>query len=327
MPLALLGSFLLAAGWFGLTVCPALLKADGSAVLVTVNTLLASAGGSIAACLTVVLLYGKPDPSMICNGLIAGLVAISGCGPFVGPSAALMIGAIAGVLAVTAILFWERRGIDDPIGVISVHGVCGLWAGIALGLFANGTYGQDYNGVHTATGVKGLFYGDFHQLLCQIIMAASCVTWSFIAGGLTFKLLRLLLGGNRVRRDTEVMGLDIPELGVAAYPEFVSPMPNSIGASYEPRPSYIPTTAGHRRYSVVLEGADPASLIKIWSSLCQVRAEPATPEFKEVYPFVTTVTGNRFRFNGGDPDVVKAKLCQLFHDAMQSRQIIGRIEP
>src|SRR6202034_2115505 len=114
----------------------------GRAALVAVNTALASSAGVIGALLYMWNVYGKPDPSLLCNGMIAGLVAISAGAAFVEPWAAFLIGAIGGVAAVAGVLYFEKRGLDDPVGAISVHGIGGAWGMLAAGLFANKTFGN-----------------------------------------------------------------------------------------------------------------------------------------------------------------------------------------
>src|SRR5213078_3172672 len=112
------------------------LAATDSRIGVTaVNTMLASASGALASCLYMWFRFGKPDPSMMCNGMLAGLVAITAPCAFVTPWAAFLIGLISGVLVVWSVFFFEKMGIDDPVGAISVHGVNGLWGILALGLF------------------------------------------------------------------------------------------------------------------------------------------------------------------------------------------------
>src|SRR5213075_2779293 len=114
---------------------------------VAVNTMLASAAGAFASMVYMWVVYKKPDPSFMCNGMLAGLVAITAPCAFVAPWAAVLIGLIAGVLVIWSCLFWEKIvKVDDPVGAISVHGVNGAWGVLSLGLFADGTYGQGFNG-------------------------------------------------------------------------------------------------------------------------------------------------------------------------------------
>jgi Amt family ammonium transporter len=233
IPMVITGTFILAFGWFGFNAGSAFAGTSARIALIAVNTMLASGAGALTSAIYLKLRFGKPDPSMMCNGLLAGLVAITAPCAFVPPWAAFLIGAIAGMLSDWSVFFWERRGIDDPVGAISVHGVSGLWGLIAVGLFADGTYpgpGGIHNGVPGA--VRGLFYGDARQLLAQLIAAVTCFTWNFAVAGAAFKLIGNLLGGNRVPPEVEVAGLDIPEMGAPGYPEFITPMaPEMISQS------------------------------------------------------------------------------------------------
>src|SRR5439155_133614 len=168
IPTALIGTFILAFGWFGFNAGSTLAGSDLRIGVIATNTMLAGAAGGITAMLYMWLKYGKPDPSMLANGTLAGLVAITAPCAFVTAPSAVLIGGIAGVLVCAAVFFIERRlRIDDPVGAISVHGVCGLWGILSLGLLADGTYGDGWNGVNGA--VRGLLYGDAGQFAAQLV--------------------------------------------------------------------------------------------------------------------------------------------------------------
>jgi Amt family ammonium transporter len=222
MPMVIVGTFILAFGWFGFNAGSSLSGTTDRIAVVAVNTMLASGAATVTACLIIWRVYGKPDPSIMSNGMLAGLVSITASCAFVGPVAAFFIGIIAGAIVVWSVLFMERKGIDDPVGAISVHGVAGLWGILAVGIFANGTYGDGYNNV--AGNVVGILYGNHSagQLVAQIIAAVTCVAWNLIVGGIVFKLIGRVLRSNRVRAETEVAGLDIPEMGAPGYPEFIT---------------------------------------------------------------------------------------------------------
>jgi Amt family ammonium transporter len=163
--------------------------------------------------------WGKPDISMACNGMLAGCVAITAGCAFVAPWAAVVIGLIAGVIVCYGVWFFDHVAkVDDPCGAISVHGLCGVWGVIAVGLFADGTYGAGWNGIDGT--VRGLFYGNASQLGAQLIMVAVNLAWAF---GVTFALISLVRRfiKLRVSPEVEVEGLDMPEFGALAYPEFV----------------------------------------------------------------------------------------------------------
>jgi Amt family ammonium transporter len=120
------------------------------------------------------------------------------------------------------VLFWERFGVDDPVGAISVHAVAGLWGILSVGLFADGTFGDGYNGV--AGNVEGLFFGSHspRQLFAQLIAAVSCIGWNVVIGGASFWMIGKIIGGNRVTPEVEIAGLDVPEMGAPGYPEFIT---------------------------------------------------------------------------------------------------------
>jgi Amt family ammonium transporter len=172
--------------------------------------------------------FGKPDISMACNGMLAGLVAITAPCAFVSPTSAVAIGILAGLVVCSGVLFNERvLKVDDPCGAISVHGYCGTLGALCLGIFADGTYGAGWNGIGAASylgkegqGVTGLLYGDTSQFLCQLIGAGVNIVWAF---GLTFIAFKIVnaVRSMRVSKEAEIEGLDVPEFGGLAYPEDV----------------------------------------------------------------------------------------------------------
>jgi Amt family ammonium transporter len=218
LPMALLGVFVLAFGWFGFNAGSSLAGGDLRIGVIATNTMLASASGSFISVLYVWKRLGKPDPSMMGNGMLAGLVAITAPCAFVTSWAAVLIGAVAGVLVVESILFFERTAkVDDPVGAISVHGVNGFWGVISLGLFADGTYGDGYNAI--AGGVKGLFYGDTRQFIAQVIGPFVNIIFVGLSFYVIYKVIDVVIG-HRVSAETEIGGLDLPEMGALAYPDF-----------------------------------------------------------------------------------------------------------
>jgi Amt family ammonium transporter len=215
MPLVVCGTFVLAFGWFGFNAGSTLSAHDTRAAVVAVNTMLSGAAGAMAACIYTGFRFGKPDLSMMCNGLLAGLVAITGPCAFVSSSSALLIGSVAGVLVVVSTLFVEHTlRIDDPVGAISVHGVNGAWGIVALGLFADGSYGAGLNGV--AGGVRGLLFGESEQLIAGLIGIGVNVWYVGLSAAIWFRVVDKLVG-NRVPVADEVAGLDVPELGMEGY--------------------------------------------------------------------------------------------------------------
>ena len=217
IPMALLGTFILAFGWFGFNAGSTLAGTDTRIAIVAVNTMLASAAGAFSAALFVWIRYGKPDPTWLGNGLLAGLVAITAPCAFVGAPEAVLIGAVAGVLVIVSANVLENTlKVDDPVGAASVHGVCGIWGTLSLGLFANGSYGDGLNGV--AGKVTGSLFGDSSQLLAQCVGVVTNVVYVGLMTAATFWVINRLVG-NRVSAEDEVSGLDMPEMGVLAYPD------------------------------------------------------------------------------------------------------------
>ncbi len=216
LPMAVLGTLVLAFGWFGFNAGSTLSATDPRVAAIAVNTMLASAAGAVTALLVVWATVRKPDLGMACNGLLGGLVAITGPCAFVAPAAAVLIGLVAGLLVVWVVGLLERRlRIDDPVGAIAVHGAAGAWGAIALGLFADGSSGEGWNGV--AGPVRGLLFGDPGQLLAQLVGVAANLVFVFGASYGFFLLVDRLMG-MRVPAEVEHAGLDALEMGTDAYP-------------------------------------------------------------------------------------------------------------
>ena len=221
------GTFILAFGWFGFNPGSTLAGTDLRISFIVVNTMLASFTGCVFAMFTLWAKGLKPDTTMMCNGMLAGLVAITAPSAFVNPMGAAIIGAVAGVLVVLSVFFLEARGIDDPVGAISVHGTNGLWGVLSVGIFATGEYGAGWNGVvreemvklYGSDGVRGLLYGDFSQFIMQVIDCAVLAVFAFTMAYVWFKVSDLITP-IRVSKETEIEGLDGPEMGVLGYPDF-----------------------------------------------------------------------------------------------------------
>ena len=210
VPFAIVGVFILWLGWFGFNPGSEL-AADSFVITVAVNTMLAAVGGGLACTITVWKVGGKPDLAMIGNGVLAGLVAITApCGA-VTPVPAFVIGAVGGVLVVFAVLFFDRIKIDDPVGAISVHGVCGAWGVISVGLFAK--YDDAFLGREDA----GLFYGGgIEQLAMQLVMILIIAAWVLVTTFIVFSIIKATVG-LRVSAEEETQGLDVLEHGMQGY--------------------------------------------------------------------------------------------------------------
>jgi ammonium transporter, Amt family len=220
------GTFILLFGWMGFNPGSTLGATDLRISVVAVNTNLAAVAGSAAAMLIWYFVFGKPDVTMACNGMLAGLVAITAPCAFVSPTSSVIIGVLAGSLVCGGVLFNERvLRIDDPCGAISVHGYCGWLGAVSVGIFADGTYGAGWNGVgatsylgHVGQGVTGLIHGDARQFWCQLMGAMLYAIWAFGATFLAFWIVNRVKN-MRVAPESEEVGLDVPEFGMSGYPE------------------------------------------------------------------------------------------------------------
>ena len=200
LPLATLGPFILWMGWFGFNGGSVLKLGDignaNSVAMVFLNTNAAAAGGVIAALFVAKILFGKADLTMILNGALAGLVAITAEPSTPSPMMATIIGAVGGVLVVFSILFFDKIRIDDPVGAISVHGVVGLWGLLAVPLTNSGT-----------------------TFLGQLVGAGTIFVWVFVTSFIVWLLIKAIMG-IRISEEEEYEGADIGECGMEAYPEF-----------------------------------------------------------------------------------------------------------
>jgi len=209
MHLAFLGTFILWFGWFGFNPGSSLSGLDLNIARIAVTTNLAAAAGGVTGMLVTMWKYGKADPSMTMNSALAGLAAITAGTAYVSPSSAVIIGAVAGVLVVPAVSFFDRIKADDPVGAIAVHGVNGTWGVIAVGLFAE---------------KGGLFYGGgLHLLSVQMLGVTAVSLWSFTATLAVFYILKKIMG-IRVSTGEELEGLDMNEHGMPAYTGLAAPL-------------------------------------------------------------------------------------------------------
>jgi len=240
IPMAMLGTFILLFGWFGFNAASTFAATDLRFTVVAANTAIAAAFGATVAMFYCMKRMGKPDPGMMVNGMLAGLVAITAPCAFVQPWAAAVIGGLAAILIVESVFFFERKGVDDPVGAISVHGVGGIFGVLCIGIFSDGRYGAGWNLTAGSTtdgkGVTGILYGNgkflgdgsfgklgWGQLGAQAIGALVII---FVMGGFAWAFFKvqdkIMKGGIRSEEADEIAGLDLPEMGVLAYPEFVS---------------------------------------------------------------------------------------------------------
>ena len=213
IPFAVIGTMILLVGWYGFNPGSEL-AADAAIGGIALTTTLAGVCGALAAMAVIWIRTGAPDVGMTANGLLAGLVGITAGTAAVSPIGAIVIGLIAGVLVVESVLFFDRRKIDDPVGAISVHGVCGAFGTLAVGLFAT----ED-----TEFWKQGLFYGGgVSQLVSQLIGVVAIAAFVALTTGVLFRVIRATVG-LRVTEEEELSGLDVKEHGAPGYGAARSP--------------------------------------------------------------------------------------------------------
>ena len=216
MPYVVIGTFILFFGWFGFNAGSTLSGLDPRIATIATNTLLAGATGAVVAVYIQLIRTEKADVAMSANGALAGLVGITAPCAFVAPWAAVIIGGVGAIVMMISVNFVERKlKVDDVVGAVSVHGAAGLWGLLAVGIFADGSYG----------GVSGLVAGEGAQIVAQLISIAVVVAWAFGTGIALFWVLDKTMG-LRASADEEMQGLDEPEHGALAYPEAATPMPS-----------------------------------------------------------------------------------------------------
>jgi Amt family ammonium transporter len=216
LPMTVMGTFVLAFGWFGFNAGSSLAATEPRIAGIAVNTAISSATAALTALFYVWQKHHRPDVAMACNGLLGGLVAITAPCAFVTPAAAGLIGVVGGLLVSWSVGALEGRlRIDDPVGAIAVHAVCGAWGALAVGLFADGSFGEGWNGVPGP--VRGLLFGDASQLGAQAIGVATNIVVVFALAYAFFRGMDKLVG-NRVDPEVESTGLDDLEMGADAYP-------------------------------------------------------------------------------------------------------------
>ncbi len=212
IPLASLGVFILWFGWFGFNAGSTLSVGNGDLIgRVALNTNIAAAMGGIFAMITVWIRFGKPDLSMAMNGALAGLVAITAPCAFVDPWAAIVIGAIGGIIVVLGVELLDKLHVDDPVGAVPVHGVCGVWGTIAVGIFGKASLGLANNGF--------VYTGNPTQFGIQMVGSVATIVFVLVTMGIIFKLIDVTVG-LRVSREEELRGLDIGEHGMESYGGF-----------------------------------------------------------------------------------------------------------
>jgi ammonium transporter len=321
MVLTLLGAGMLWFGWFGFNGGSAL-ASNGLAISAFTVTQIAAAAAGLTWTLTEWALKGKPTALGFASGVVAGLVAITPASGFVAPGGALVIGLVAGLACYGAVLLKPVLGYDDTLDAFGVHGVGGLIGAILTGALVSlplwaygaelkpGDFPGKLNDAKDAVDIAA-------QLQWQVIAALTSAVYAFVVTSILVLLIDNTIGFT-VDPKEEAEGLDLTQHGEAGFDYGGAAIEEVTGAIVaEPKSASVPPNGPTRkRFTVVVEGVAPKDLIKAWSDLCQPHEEPPSPAFAAVYPHVTTVSGNRFRFRGGDPVILRAELQRLFTDAL-----------
>jgi ammonium transporter len=322
MVITLLGAGFLWVGWFGFNGGSAL-ASNGLASSALAASQVAAAAAALGWMFAEWCHKGKPTALGLASGLVAGLVAVTPASGYVTPGSALIIGLLAGLVCYGVVCLKPLLKYDDSLDAFGVHGVGGFLGAFLTGVFANvalykagaGLADGEKAGGTLSLGnlklVEGATSGRMDQIGVQLLAAVVAVVVAFLGSLVLVKLVDLVCNGFCLPATEEGEGLDRaihgetgfdygPAIDVA--PERTLP---------EPRPATVPPD-GLERFTVTIDGADDDKLIGVWSALCQSGPKPPEPEFLAVYPYLTTVQGNRFRFRGGDPTALRDNLMGLF---------------
>jgi Amt family ammonium transporter len=323
MVLTLVGAGLLWFGWFGFNGGSAL-ASNGLAGSALAVSQVAAAAAALSWMAAEWLHKGKPTALGLASGLVAGLVAITPGSGFVPPLAALVIGLLAGGVCYLAVCLKPVFRYDDSLDAFGVHGIGGCLGALLTGLFASAALYNRGAGNDVAEPLGKLAEGPLVQLGVQLLAALVAGVYAF---GLTLVLVKGidLVWGFTLDARAENEGLDRSEHGEVGFDLGLALEAVPEHPFHEPRPATVPPN-GQKRFTVVVEGASTGDLIHAWSDLCQVTDKPPTPAFKTVYPYVTTVQGNRFRFRGGEPEVMRENMQRLFREALDGTVVKAHLE-
>jgi Amt family ammonium transporter len=322
MVLTLVGAGLLWFGWFGFNGGSAL-AASGLAGSALTASQVAAAAAALGWMAVEWRHRGKPTALGLASGLVAGLVAVTPAAGFVTPLGALAIGLTAGVVCYVAVCLKPLFRYDDSLDAFGVHGVGGFLGAVLTGVFASAALYKAGSGNSIDGG--WLFDGRFSQVGIQLAAAVAAGAYSFLATLLLVVVIDRVLGFCLAERE-ENEGLDRIAHGEVGFDLGLALESVPEKLPHEPRPADEPPDR-RKRFTLAVEGADERDLIHVWSGLCQAGAEPPPAEFRAVYPYVTTVRGNRFRFRGGEPDAMRGNLEQLLRQRLKDRPLRVQLEP
>jgi Amt family ammonium transporter len=311
MVLTLTGASLLWFGWFGFNGGSAL-AANPLAGSALTATQIAAAAAALSWMLTEWLHKGKPTALGLASGMVAGLVAVTPASGFVKPVGGLVIGLLAGVVCYTVVCLKPFFKYDDSLDAFGVHGVGGFLGSLLTGVFCTKAINE--------AGADA----SFNQLQIQFTAASIAVVFAF---AVTFVIVKAIdaTWGFCLEAQTENEGLDRTQHGEVGFDAGMAYEQVPETPPTEPRPARVPP-GSKGRFAVLLDGAAPQELMQTWSELCQAGPQPAPAELRAVYPFLTTVQGNRFQFRGGDPHILSAALTRLFEERLRGKKLHARVE-
>lgn len=315
MVLTLVGAGMLWFGWFGFNGGSAL-GANGLAGAALTASQVAAAAAALSWVVAEWLHKGKPTALGFASGLVAGLVAVTPASGFVSPLSALVIGVLAGAVCYGAVCLKPLFKYDDSLDAFGVHGVGGFLGALLTGFLASQVLFNAGAGNAADKPLGALAEGLFGQVSAQFLAALCAAAYAFVMTVVLVKGIDLAWGFCLDPR-SEGEGLDRCEHGEVGFDFGLALEAVAEQPPQEPRPARVPPD-GQRRFTVVIEGAKNGDLIHAWSQMCQAGPTPPAPEFKAIYPYVTTVQGNRFRFRGGDPQDMRTNLERLFQDRLHT---------
>jgi hypothetical protein len=316
MVLTLLGAGMLWFGWFGFNGGSAVASGELAASAFAATQAAAAAGG-LSWMLAEWLHKGKPTALGLASGIVAGLVAVTPASGFVYIWGGLIIGLLAGVICYVAVCLKPVFRYDDSLDAFGVHGIGGLLGALLTGVFC-------YKAIQPASADGLLAGGGYAQLITQFEAAIVAAALAFVISLVLAKLIDVVFGFT-TDTSSEIEGLDRTEHGEVGFDFGPGLEAGPVSGGAEPRPASVPPDGG-KRFSLIVEGVNNGDLIHAWSELCQPGASPPSTAFKAIYPHVTTVQGNRFRFRGGEPQALRDNLERLLRDQMRNSSLRVRVE-
>jgi ammonium transporter len=311
MVLTLTGAGLLWFGWFGFNGGSAL-GANPLAGSALTATQIAAAAAALSWMLAEWFHKGKPTALGLASGLVAGLVAVTPASGFVNPLGGMVIGLLAGIVCYTVVCLKPFFKYDDSLDAFGVHGVGGFLGAVLTGLLCSKAINE--------AGADA----SFEQFKTQLLAASVAVAFAFVV---TFVLVKAIdsIWGFCLEPQAENEGLDRNQHGEVGFDLSLAYEQVPETPPTEPRPAMAPPN-GQGRFTIIVDGSNAHDLMRTWSELCQTGPQPAPSELRAVYPFLTTVQGNRFHFRGGDPAAMSGYLTRLFEGRLHGQKIQARVE-